>query len=222
MTAGYVRPAAGHEHLLEVLFVEPLLAELAPGLRRLGQRVFEELMSRGITLGGIRSGIAPGRAALAVRGLPASEPDKERLRLGPLVKGALADGRPTPELIAFAAAEGRSVRELDRIYTERGHRFAAIEIVPGRPVGEALADLLAELLAELRTARRGPGLPAMAALLSLSSGQPAPFEVQGLEAGSETLLGTGEKYRPPSADDYFRELPLRGVPLFSLAELEGR
>jgi hypothetical protein len=222
MAAGYRRPEAGHEHLLEVLFVEKQLDELAPGLRRLGQRVFEELMSRGIALGGIRSGIAPGRAALAVRGLPAAEPDKERLRLGPLVKGALADGRPTPELLAFAAAEGRSVRELDRIYTERGHRFAAIEVVPGRPVGEAVAGLLAELLAELRTARRGPSLPEMSALLSLSSGQPAPFEVQGLEAGGETLLESGERYRPNSAEDYFRELPLRGVALYSLAELEGR
>jgi hypothetical protein len=222
MAAGYKRPAAGHEHLLEVLFVEKRLDELAPGLRRLGQRVFEELMSRGIALGGIRSGIAPGRAALAVRGLPASEPDKERLRLGPLVKGALADGRPTPELLAFAAAEGRSVRDLDRIYTERGHRFAAIEVMPGRPVGEAVAGLLAELLAELRTARRGPSLPEMSALLSLSSGQPAPFEVQGLEAGGETLLDSGERYRPGSAEDYFRELPLRGVALYSLAELEGR
>jgi hypothetical protein len=222
MAAGYRRPEAGHEHLLEVLFVERKLDELAPGLRRLGQRVFEELMSRGIALGGIRSGIAPGRAALAVRGLPAAEPEKERLRLGPLVKGALADGRPTPELLAFAAAEGRSVRELDRIYTERGHRFAAIEVLPGRPVGEAVAGLLAELLAELRTARRGPSLPEMSALLSLSSGQPAPFEVQGLEAGGETLLESGERYRPSSAEDYFRELPLRGVALYSLAELEGR
>lgn len=222
MTAGYRRPDAGHEHLLEVRFVADPLRELVPGLRKLGHRVFEELMSRGIGLGGIRSGVAPGRAALAVLGLPAAEPEKERLRLGPLVKGALVDGRPTPELIAFAVAERRSVRDLDRIYTERGHRFAAIEVLPGRPVGEAVAEILAELLAELRTARRGPNLPEMAALLSLSSGQPAPFEVQGLEAGSDTVAGSGEPYRPLSAEDYFRELPLRGVPLKSLAELEAR
>jgi hypothetical protein len=80
---------------------------------------------------------------------------------------------------------------------------------------------LVELLAELRGARRGPGLPVMAALLSLSSGQPAPFELEGLSAGSETVLDSGEKYRPLSADDYFRELPRRGVALRGLSELQG-
>ncbi len=155
-------------------------------------------------------------------GLPENEPDKEKLKLGPLVREALEGGRPQPELIAFAQGERRLVKELDRVYTERGHRFAAIEVLPGRPVGEAVAEILGEILAELRTARRGPGLPALEALLSLSSGRPAPFAVQGLEAGVETLLSDGELYRPASVEDYFRELPRRGVPLISAAELQEK
>ncbi len=219
--ARYVRRAAGYEYLLEVRFAEPLLEELIPGVRRLGHRLFEELMSRGIGLSEIRSGIAPGRAAVAVRDLPEREPEKEKLRLGPLVKEALKDGRPTPELFAFAQSEKRLVKDLDRVYTERGHRYAAIEIVPGRPVGEAVAELAADILAELRVARRGPGLPEIAALLSLASGQPAPFEVQGLAAGDLTELA-GESWRPASAEEYFRELPRRGVAIESLGELQER
>lgn len=211
-----------HEHLLEVRFAEPLLEPLIPGLRRLGHRLFEELMSRGIGLSEIRSGIAPGRSALAVRDLPASEPDRELRSLGPLVKDAIAGGRPTPELLTFAKEERRKVSELDRIFTERGYRFAVVEVEPGRPVGEAVAELLADILAELRHASRGPSLPEITALLSLSSGQPAPFTVLGLEAGSETELLGGELYRPRSADDYFLELPKRGIVLESLGELQER
>lgn len=222
MAAGFVRRPAGHELLLEVRFAEPLLAELIPGWRRLGHRLFEELMSRGTGLSEIRSGLAPGRAALVVRDLPPHEPDKEKLRLGPLVKEALKDGRPTPELIAFAQSERRLVKDLDRVYTERGHRFAAVEVVPGRPVGEAVAELLAEILAELRTTRRGPGLPEYAALMALASGQPAPFAVQGLEAGFDTELPGGGRFRPASADDYFAELPRRGIALESLGKLQER
>ena len=220
--AAYVRPAAGHEHLLEVRFGGGELAELVPGLRRLGHRLFEELMSRGIGLAEIRSGIAPGRAALAVSGLPGGEPEKERRRLGPLVKEALYQGRPTAELQAFAREAGRTVAELDRVFTERGHCFAVIEVIEGRPVGVAVAELLAELLTELRSARRGPGLPEFAALLSLSSGAPAPFVAAGIAAGSETRLDDGELFRPESSDHYFRELPRRGVALASLGELQER
>lgn len=212
---------AGQEHLLEVRFEEELTEPLIPGLRRLGHRLFEELMSRGIFLSEIRSGLAPGRAAIAVRDLPAREPEKERVSWGPMVKEALKDGRPTAELLAFAQTSSRTVRELDRVYTEKGHRFAVIEVLPGRPVGNAVAELLADILAELRTARRGPGLPAMAALLSLGSGAPAPFEVQGLTAGEHTEVG-GELYRPASVDDYFAELPRRGVLLESLGVLQER
>lgn len=226
MAAGFVRRAAGHEYLLEARFAEPLLEELIPGWRRFGHRLFEELMSRGIGLSEIRSGLAPGRAAVAVRDLPEHEPDREKLRLGPLVKAALKDGRPTPELFAFAQSERRLVKDLDRVYTERGHRFAVVEILPGRPVGEVVAELSAEILAELRVARRGPGLPEMTALLSLASGAPAPFAVQGLDAGADTELpGAGraaEPWRPASAADYFTELPRRGIPLESLAELQER
>lgn len=220
MRGVFASRAAGREHLLEVRFAEPQLEELLPGLRRLGHRVFEELMSRGIGLAAIRSGIAPGRAALAVTDLPETEPEKEKLQLGPLVREALEGGRPKPELLAFAQSERRLIKDLDRVYTERGYRFAAIEVLPGRAVGEAVAEILGEILAELRTARRGPALPEYAALLSLSSGQPAPFEVQGLTAGSETLTAGGALYRPASAEEYFRELPRRGVPLLSAGELE--
>jgi len=222
MAARFERRPAEHEFLVELRFAEPLLEELIPGLRRLGHRLFEELMSRGIGLSEIRSGIAPGRGAVAVRGLPEKEPDKEKLRLGPRVKEALRDGRPTPELLAFAQSERRLVKDLDRVYTERGHRFAAVDLLPGRPVGEAVAELLADILAELRAAQRGPGLPEIAALLALSSGRPFPFEAQGLLAAGETLVAGGEAFVPASIDEYFRELPLRGVPLESLGELQER
>jgi hypothetical protein len=222
MAARFERRAAEHDFLLELRFEEPLLEELIPGLRRLGHRLFEELMSRGIGLSEIRSGIAPGRGAVAVRGLPETEPEKEKLRLGPRVKEALRDGRPTPELIAFAQSERRLVKDLDRVYTERGHRFAVVELLPGRPVGEAVAELATDILAELRTSRSGPGLPRIAALMALSSGRPAPFEAQGLLAGGSTLLADGEPFAPVSVDEYFRELPLHGVPLESLGALQER
>ncbi len=191
MRGGFASRAAGREHLLEVRFVEPQLEELLPGLRRLGHRVFEELMSRGIGLAAIRSGIAPGRAALAVTDLPELEPEKERLRLGPLVqRGLLEGGRPKPELLAFAQGERRLIKDLDRVYTERGHRFAAIELVPGRPWGRRWRRSWARSwpsCAPPAGARRCPNIAGAALALLRASRRPS--RCRASVAGSDTVVG---------------------------------
>src|SRR5258708_1305573 len=95
-----------HDLLLELgcedlpaRYVVPLADALARG-------VTAGLAKRGVVTGAVRRFATPRRIAVAIAGVPATQPDQQVERLGPAVAAALKDGQPTPAALGFARSCG--------------------------------------------------------------------------------------------------------------------
>ena len=66
------------EYLLEVRSDEIPARILERGMRQLAERIFEDLMGRGLAPREITTGLTPRRLMLGYQGLPECEPDHER------------------------------------------------------------------------------------------------------------------------------------------------
>ncbi len=179
------QPQAG-ELLLEIR-AEEIPARMLPGaVQELGTRLFEELMSRGLSPKSLDSAFTPRRLVLILRGLPSKEKDRQEEVLGPPVKNAFdAEGKPTAAVAAFAkkcevqegdlrvveAAKGKIGKTL-RTYAEQlaqpagagaaggGEYLAATKAIVGRETVALLSELLPKILIALtwqKTMRWGAG-----------------------------------------------------------------
>ncbi len=179
------QPQAG-ELLLEIR-AEEIPARMLPGaVQELGTRLFEELMSRGLSPKSLDSAFTPRRLVLILRGLPNKERDRQEEVLGPPVKNAFdAGGKPTAAVAAFAkkcevqegdlriveAAKGKIGKTL-RTYAEQlarpagagaaggGEYLAATKAIVGRETVALLSELLPKILIALtwqKTMRWGAG-----------------------------------------------------------------
>ena len=210
------------EYLLEVRSEEIPARMLEPGLRELGTRVFEDLMSRGIGPREVESGYTPRRMVLILSGLPEREPDREEQVMGPPVRAAYtADGSPTPALAGFAKRCGVEPEQLSRVTTDKGEYLAATRRIEGRPTREVLAALVPRVLAGIswpKTMRwgsgTGPWVRPVHGIVSLLDGEVVPFELYGLAAGDETeghpVLSPG-LFRVTGVEDYRRQLAERRI-----------
>lgn len=210
------------ELLVEIRSQE-LPAEQVPKLlRRLGVRVFEDLMSLGIPMEELRTGGTPRRLAIAVTGLPERDRDREVTELGPAVVDAFdADGEPTAELLAFAERFDRAPENLERQRTERGERVAAKRVEPGRPIAEVLGDRLERLLHDLLRpsdatvgAARWPR--PVTGVVALVDGEPLDLVFEGHRAGRESVghpVFSPEPFEVGGFDDYVASLEERGIVL---------
>lgn len=180
-----LQPQAG-ELLLEIR-AEEIPARMLPGaVQELGTRLFEELMSRGLSPKSLDSAFTPRRLVLILRGLPSREKDRQEEVLGPPVKNAFdAQGRPTAAVAAFAkkcevqegdlriveAAKGKIGKTL-RTFAEQlaqptgagaaggGEYIAATKSIVGRETVALLSELLPKILIALtwqKTMRWGAG-----------------------------------------------------------------
>ncbi len=174
------------ELLLEIR-AEEIPARMLPGaVQELGTRLFEELMTRGLSPASLDSAFTPRRLVLILRGLPSKEKDRQEEVLGPPVKNAFdAQGKPTAAVAAFAkkceveqgdlriveAAKGKIGRTL-RTFAEQlsqpaggsatggGEYLAATKSIIGRETVALLAELLPKILVALtwqKTMRWGAG-----------------------------------------------------------------
>ncbi len=180
-----LQPQAG-ELLLEIR-AEEIPARMLPGaVQELGTRLFEELMTRGLSPKSLDSAFTPRRLVLVLRGLPNKEKDRQEEVLGPPVKNAFdAEGKPTAAVAAFAkkcevaeselriveAAKGKIGRTV-RTFAEQlaqpagagaaggGEYLAATKSIVGRETVALLAELLPKILIALtwqKTMRWGAG-----------------------------------------------------------------
>jgi hypothetical protein len=207
------------EYLLELRFGGELEVAALPAVQRFGHRFFEETMSRGWRLRQVATALGRDRLALQLAGLDAREPERERRVLGPLLRAGLAGGRPSEKLLEFAAAAEVPWQDLVRLPTVEGLRFAAVHSLPGRPIGEALADLAASLIVELRLS---PVVPEVVGLLSICDGEPAPLGLDELRSESFTVLPGGEILPIASFAEYRSQLSALGIDLATLAEARER
>ena len=112
-------------------------AELA---RRVGDLLAREALASGTAE--METFATPRRVGLSVKNLPLSQPDITEQLVGPSLKVAFKDGKPTSAAEAFAKKAGIDVAKLERITNPKGEYLAAMVTRKGRRTVEILADAL--------------------------------------------------------------------------------
>lgn len=118
-------------------------AELA---RRVGEVLARERLASQTK---VESFSTPRRLGLLAREISASQPDAEEQVVGPSVKVAFKDGRPTPAAEAFARKIGISAEKLQKVTTPKGEYLAAKITNRGRSAAEVLAESLPKEIAAI-------------------------------------------------------------------------
>lgn len=93
----------------------------------------------------------PRRLVLAAWGIPAHQPDEERLEKGPPANRAFdADGKPTKAAEGFARGKGIPVEALKVEEIDGGQYVTALVKSVGRPALEVLAEELPKVIASIK------------------------------------------------------------------------
>ncbi|MDZ4812523.1 MAG: glycine--tRNA ligase subunit beta, partial [Pseudomonadota bacterium] len=75
---------------------------------------------------------SPRRLAVRIDAVQTQQPDQTSERRGPALNAAFdVDGRPTKALQGFAASNGCSVEQLDKLETDKGAWFVYRSVKPG-------------------------------------------------------------------------------------------
>lgn len=216
LSAGSGALGRASEFLLEVR-AEEIPARMLPGAtRELATRLFEELMGRGLGPAEVETGYTPRRLVVILKGLPASEADRDEEILGPPLQAAIAkDGSFSAAAAGFAKRCERAVGELRVVETKdkkifntvmrlgewaerksdpKGLYLADIRRVQGQPTAAVLAEIVPRLLAGLawqKTMRWGDGVGPwvrpVRGIVALFDGGVVPFEFLGVASGDTTV-----------------------------------
>ncbi len=111
---------------------------------------------------GRKSFSTPRRLAVWVADVAARQQDVAEELVGPAVKIAYKDGKPTAAAVAFAKKAGVDVAALKTVTTAKGEYLAATSVKAGRAAAEVIAEELPKELAGIywaknMTWRRGAG-----------------------------------------------------------------
>lgn len=136
----------------------------------------------------------PRRIAVLVRGVFTQQPDAEEELLGPPVKAAFKDGKPTAAADAFAKKAGVPAGALRTVTNAKGDYLAATAKRPGRSFAEVIASELPKDIAAIYWAKNmywRAGKPERFVrpvqwLLALLDSEVVPVEWGGRTAGNVT------------------------------------
>jgi glycyl-tRNA synthetase beta chain len=136
----------------------------------------------------------PRRIAVLVHGALAQQPDAEEELLGPPVKAAYKDGKPTAAAAAFAKKAGVALDALRTVTNAKGEYLAATAKRPGRSFAEVVASELPREIAAIYWAKNmywRAGKPERFVrpvqwLMALFAGEVVPVEWAGRTAGNVT------------------------------------
>ena len=182
------------ELLLEVRCEEIPARMLAPGIRQLGTRLFEELMALGLGPTEVETGFTPRRLMLGVQGVPVKERDRREEKLGPPVSAAWDEaGNPTRALEGFAARCGVRPEDLVEVETPKGRYLQAEVETLGRETAAILTEMIPRLLTDLNWPKPmrwgdhiGPWVRPVHGIVALFGGAVVPFELFGVQSGRTT------------------------------------
>src|SRR5512146_2878237 len=183
------------DFLLEI-GTEEIPARMIDGAREeLAKRVGELLTRERLVASPELDAIStPRRLAVLARNVKASQADVEEQVLGPSVKVAYKDGKPTPAAQAFAKKVDIDVSKLQKITTPKGEYISATVTRKGRHAGEILAESLPKEIAGIYWAKnmywRG-GKPERFVrpvrwIVALLGSEIVPVEFGGILAAPET------------------------------------
>lgn len=160
----------------------------------------------------------PRRLAVRVKGVEDRQPDVTEQVIGPAVKIAFKDGKPTPAAEAFARKNGVSAAELSVIETPKGEYIAATSTKKGRAAAEVIAAELPKELAAIYWAKNmywRAGKPERFVrpvewMVCLLDEQVVPVEFGGCTAGrvsfGHRVLGSGEAFEVQVPASYAAQL----------------
>lgn len=204
--------------LLLELFCEEIPARMQAGaadsLRKL---VTDALVERGLLYEGAKAFVTPRRLALAVHGLPASQPDTHEERKGPRV------GAPQAAIDGFLKASGLTSLDQAKIESDpkKGEFYVAHLHRHGRPTPEVIAEIVPAVIRAFpwpKSMRWGSGslrwvrpLQSIVCTFGPETEEPevVPFEVDGIRSGDVTrghrFLSAGS-IRVRRLDDWMTKL----------------
>jgi len=148
----------------------------------------------------------PRRLALRVRGLAASQPDRDETVMGPPWSAAFdADGSPKKAAGGFAKKHGVGVEELRKQSTDKGDYVSVQVHEAGKATDAVLAEILPQLCQRItfpKSMRWGPGEIAFGRpihwVVSLLDREVIGFEFAGVQAGRATR---GHRFLAPESFD---------------------
>ncbi|HKT48720.1 MAG TPA: glycine--tRNA ligase subunit beta [Candidatus Angelobacter sp.] len=180
------------DFLLEI-GCEEIPSRMLDGARQeLQKRVSDLLKAERLTdAANVEAYSTPRRLAVFCSAIRVSQPDVEEQLLGPAVKVAFKDGKPTPAAEAFAKKAGVGVDALGRVTNPKGEYLAATVTRKGRAAGEVLAELLPKEVAGIywaknmywRANKPERFVRPVRWSVALLDGQVIPFEFGGVKAG---------------------------------------
>ncbi|MGC2695803.1 MAG: glycine--tRNA ligase subunit beta, partial [Candidatus Angelobacter sp.] len=147
----------------------------------------------------------PRRLAFRVADIPTHQPDVTEQVIGPSVKIAYKDGKPTPAADAFARKVGIDVSKLEKVTNPKGEYLAATVTRKGRHATEILAESVPKEIAAIywpknmywRAGKPERFVRPVRWLVAMFGDQAVPVELAGLKAGTETyghrILGSGAR-----------------------------
>lgn len=113
-----------------------------------------ELNNAGIAHDGVTWYATPRRLALKVANLAEGQPDKVVEKRGPAVSVAFdADGNPTKAAQGWARGNGITVKQAERLVTDKGEWLLFKEQVKGQDTAAVVVDMAAKALAHLPIAK---------------------------------------------------------------------
>lgn len=181
------------DFLLEI-GCEEIPSRMLDGARQeLEKRVSGLLKAERLANGGeLQAYSTPRRLAIVCRNILGAQPDVEEQLLGPAVKVAFKDGKPTAAAEAFAKKAGVRVDALSRVTNPKGEYLAATVTRKGRAAAEVLAELLPKEVAGIywaknmywRANKPERFVRPVRWSVALLDGQVVPFEFGGVEAGA--------------------------------------
>src|ERR1700719_1193241 len=116
----------------------------------LGARVRRILLNEGLLRKpDVLTFSTPRRLTVLAEEINEKQPSARELVLGPSMKIAFRDGKPTPAAEAFAKKVGLAISELEKVINPKGEYLAASVVKKGRTASEVLAELLPKEIAAL-------------------------------------------------------------------------
>ncbi len=217
------------------LLIELGTEELPPtALRKLSEAfthgVVEGLTQAGFETGHVHAYATPRRLALLIKGVPASQPDRDVERKGPSVKAAYdAEGKPTKALEGFARSCGVGVDELVQEETDKGAWLVFRSNEKGRPLADLLQGIVEQSLAGLPIPKRmrwgdsdAEFVRPVHWLVLLHGAEIIAAQIMGLNSSRETFghrFHAGGALALPEAGAYAEQLRSDG---FVLADMDER
>lgn len=136
----------------------------------------------------------PRRLAFRVSDIPTHQPDLTEQVLGPSIKVAFKDGKPTSAAEAFAKKVGVELAKLERVTNPKGEYLAASVTRKGRQAAEILAEAVPKEIAAIywpKSMYWRPGKPERFVrpvrwLVAILGDQVVPMEFGGAKAGKQT------------------------------------